>query len=319
MKNRKKPLFGIGLAVAALLAAGAMARGVESKNAPDFARERAALIGRIPPAPAGTVSIDAEAMRPLVQDDQTFKIERNKPVQGMTTAWVGDQRLKLRDPDNDGGYWKLTGIKPGKYFLGVWYGSGKAGAEATLSFRGSMGVFLNGRVVQLNTTSDPIQVAPGVYFAEAQTKEAIALTEGDEIDVLSARTIPIRVARLTLYPNEPLRGRNWVHENYGANMFVRDSALRMNLDCAFLGAPGKEIKGSHELSDAAGLVAGDSPAVDIDYPLAEEITLDVHGRQVQGANLPEDLRKTPDGVRAVAQCRIANPLHIPVTVEYSTD
>jgi len=39
---------------------------------------------------------------------------------------------------------------------------------------GALVVHLNGRIIQLSTTSDPVQVAPGVYFSEAQSKEAVA-------------------------------------------------------------------------------------------------------------------------------------------------
>ncbi len=118
----------------------------------------------------------------------------------MTTARVGRENRLIRDPDNDGAYWKLAGVKAGRYYVGVWYESGKAGAEAPQNRFGALCVYLNGRLLQLATTSDPLQVAPGVYFAEAQTGQSADIRPGDEIAVLPESIRRMRVARLTLYP-----------------------------------------------------------------------------------------------------------------------
>ena len=73
----------------------------------------------------------------------------------------------MRDPDFDGGYWKLSGIKPGRYYVGVWHSPGPWMPEACL--------YLNGRIVQCSTRSDPVQVKAGEYFAESQTAAAVEL------------------------------------------------------------------------------------------------------------------------------------------------
>ena len=39
---------------------------------PDYAAERAKLIGQLPAAPAGAVTLDASELRPLVQGDADF-------------------------------------------------------------------------------------------------------------------------------------------------------------------------------------------------------------------------------------------------------
>ena len=64
----------------------------------DVAAARARLLGRIPDAPAGAVVFDAAAVRPLVQDDEYFKLERETPAPGMTVAWLGRPSYLLRDP-----------------------------------------------------------------------------------------------------------------------------------------------------------------------------------------------------------------------------
>jgi hypothetical protein len=251
-----------------------------ARKAPDFAAERKALVGAIPPPPPDAPTFDASAMKPLVADDAGFKMERDVPLAGMTTALVGQEWRRLRDPDNYGGFWKLEGLKPGRYFAGVWYESGKPGAEARQERWGAVVVHLNGRILQLSTTSDPVQVAPGVYYAEAQAAEAALMKPGDEIDVLPELPRRTRVLRLTLYPSEPTRGHNWVPENYGGTWFSLDCALRLNLDADFgANAPGF--------------------------------------RHDEYANLPADLPKAPDGTHALATCRIANPLAVPLTVEFT--
>lgn len=250
---------------------------------PGYAALRAKLIGKLPAAPAGAVALDASALRPLVQGDPDFQLERDAPVPGMTTARIGREGRMIRDPDNDGAYWKLGAVTPGRYYVGVWYESGKAGAEAPQSRFGALCLYLNGRILQLSTTSDPVQVAPGVYFAEAQTGAAAEIQPGDEIAVLPESIRRMRVARLTLYPTEPLRGHGWVPENYGATWFSRDTALRLNLDATF---------------------GGRSPD---------------GFRQAEELDLPGNLKKEPAGTRAMATCRITNPLPVPLTVEYSAE
>jgi len=90
-----------------------------ARLAPDFAKERKTLISPFPPPAAGAVSFDASRMKPLVSDDKTFRIEKNTPVPGVSLASIGDPALLIREPDNDGGYWPLTGLAAGNYFVGV--------------------------------------------------------------------------------------------------------------------------------------------------------------------------------------------------------
>ena len=252
--------------------------------APDFAKLRKSLIGAIPPPPAGAIAFEASQAKPLVRDDPDFGILRDTPIPGMTVAKIGTPQVELlRMPDIDGGYWKLTDVLAGSYHIGVWYESNVEGIEASQHYRGRLMVYLNGRAVQLSTHSDPIQVAPGVYYVEAQSKTAEKLAEGDEIAVLAVCNQPVRLARLVLYPQEPVRGRGWMFENYGANIFSRDTALRMNAFCGFRMETGKGL-----------------------WNLSSGMDLET--------DAPDSLKKTADG-KALAYYKVANPLAVPLVVK----
>ncbi|MCY3018172.1 MAG: hypothetical protein NTW87_03955 [Planctomycetota bacterium] len=252
------------------------------KAAPDFAKERKALIGTIPPPPNGAISFDAAQVKPLVHDDPDFKVLENTPIPGMTVARIGTPQAEmLRVPDNDGGYWKLSGVPNASYHVGIWYESSRDGLESPQHYRGLFFAFLNGRALQLSTHSDPIQVAPGVHYVEAQSKAAEPLKDGDEIEVLGATNQPVRVARLTLYSKEPARGRGLMFENYGASWFTRDSALRLNAFCGFRVKQGKALRGYF------GDLETDSP----------------------------DCLQTNAEGKALAHYKISNPLPMPLTVK----
>ena len=256
----------------------------KAAQAPDFAKERKALLGTIPPTPTGTITFDASQVKPLMGDDPDFKILPNTPVSGMTVAAVCSPSVPmLRMPDNDGGYWPIEGVAAGKYYVGIWYESSADGLEAPQWGSGRMMVYLNGRAIQLATHSDPVQVAPGVYYAEAQSKAAESIKSGDEIEILGSINRPLKLARLTLYPQEPVRGHGRMFENYGANMFCRDSALRLNAFCGFQAAPGKGLR---------------------NVQLGME-------QETDGADC---LKKTADG-KALVFYQVSNPLAMPLLVK----
>ena len=135
-----------------------------AKPAPDFAAERKALIGKIPSPPADAIAFDASQMKPLIQDDKGFAILPNTPISGMTVAKLGQ---KYNPESISGGYWKVTGVKPGSYYVGIWYESSSDGIEARLSYTGPMWAYLNGRILQLSTHSEPIQVCAGALLCRS--------------------------------------------------------------------------------------------------------------------------------------------------------
>lgn len=250
------------------------------KNDADMDQERAKLISPIPAAPQGVTTFDATQIKPLVDGDKTVVIKKDHPVAGMTTASVGKGFRLIRDPDFDGGYWKLSGIKPGRYYIGVWHGEAAWVSDAC--------IYLNGRIVQCSTRSDRVQVVPGKMFFESQTAEAVELKDNDEIFILPQLGDKYEVVRLTLYPHpmQPPRGRNWESEQYEANWFRRGTNLGLSLDASFLAAEGKSIR-------------------------------DDGMREIQTTDLPSSLRMSADGKRAVAQCLINNPLPLTVQVEFT--
>lgn len=249
---------------------------------PDFAKERKLLIGAIPKPPADAIAFAASRMKPLLQDDRDFQILTNTPIPGMTVARSGAPSAELgRMPDNDGAYWKLSGVPAGKYYVGIWYESSRNELEAPQQIRGYLWAYLNGRCIQLSTHSEPVQVTPGLYYVEAQSKDAEPLKDGDEIAVLVPIWQPVRLARLVLHRSEPARGHGWIFENYGASGFARDSALRMNALCGFRVESGKRI-----------------------WRTGMEMEIDS----------PDCFKKAADG-RALAYYQVANTLPVPLTVK----
>ncbi len=168
----------------------------------------------------------------------------------------------------------------GKYYIGIWYESSMEGLEAPQQYYGYIWVYLNGRAVQLASHSEPVQVSPGVYYVEAESKTAEPIKDGDEIEVLGEAWRPIKVARLTLHPQEPTRGHGWMFENYGT---VRDRSLRLIAYCGYRLADGKGM-----WNHSCGMD--------------------------NECDSPDSLRKSPDG-RAIAYYWVANPLPVPLTVK----
>ena len=266
------------------------------KPAVDIAAERKKLIGAIPPTrsglfeseptPAGDYVYEATSARPLAQGDK-FSLEVDRPVKGLTTVetdgirrWIGDLA------DNGGAYWRLRGIKPGKYWVGLVYQSNPYNDEKEAKVLGSMAIYLNGRIIQCSTIGDPVQVAPGVWYAELQSAQAEPLQEGDEIS--ATHNWQLTVARLILHAKEPRRGAFRTGLNFGGHAWTRYPALRVNADVRFVGADGKNLGNANEGS----------------YLSVEQET-----------GSPRDFLHAPDG-RAIARCRVANPLSKAVTVDY---
>jgi hypothetical protein len=167
--------------------------------------ERAKLLGTVPlskpgafeakPNEQGDYVYEANSAKVLLTDGD-FKIENDWNVKGLTVATIQQVFVPLGVRPNLGMYWKLGEIGPGKYFVGVLYRSddGKVEAPATVDT-----IYLNGRVIQCSTLSDPIQVAPRVWLAELQAAAAESLKGGDEIAITPPANSPLTVARLVLH------------------------------------------------------------------------------------------------------------------------
>ena len=254
--------------------------------------ERAKLLGAVPPSRPGAFEAKPDEQGNYVYEassakvlltDGNFTIENDWNVKGLTVATIPQVFVPLGVRPNLGMYWKLGGIQPGKYFVGVLYRSDDGKVEAPATFDT---LYLNGRVIQCSTLSDPVQITPGVWLAELQAAAAESLKSGDEIAITPPANSPLTVARLILHAKEPLRGAHRTFTNYGQQYHSPATVLRINAHCEFVDAKGKSIP-----VDSTGW-----------------------GQQ-QLTKSPDDFLRDSNG-KAVALCRIANPLPVPLTVDY---
>jgi len=222
-----------------------------SKAAPAsdrIAEERKKMIGFLAPSgsgefeeqpdPAGDYVYEATSARPMVKGGQCG-VESDKIVQGLTVVHSG-RVLPDYNPDytsNEGIYWTLKSIKSGPYWMGVVYrGNGRVGSNGPLS------VYLNGRIVQLATQSNPVQVAPDVWFIEALSGKAEELGPGDEITV--AFNYGGAAARLLLHSKAPapVGEAPWrLPTNFGGNQWNPYTALGVNVEGEFKYRDGKTV------------------------------------------------------------------------------
>jgi hypothetical protein len=266
------------------------------KAVADAAAARKQLLGSIgltqagafeaKPNSAGDYVYEATSAKPLV-DGTTFKIEENWMVKGLTIAGVTQGNWPLCLVNNDGMYWKLSDIAPGKYFVGLVYRSDRPVTTGTIEGPAPINMlYLNGRIVQCSTLGNPVQIAPDVWFAELQAAWAESLKPGDEIAVLPQLNSAVTAARLVLHSKEPARGAHRAYTDFGGAYGMPPTDLRINAQCVFMGANGK-------------FAPQDDP-------------FNGHEQQYKS---PDDFLRNDKG-QAVAYCLVANPLPVPITVDY---
>ncbi len=189
--------------------------------------------------PAGEYIYEATSARPSVEGTQCA-IESNKLVEGLTVVRMGGVVWRMPDQiSNAGVFWRLGAIEPGAYWMGIWYESGSDKSEASQSASAPVQVYLNGRMVQLATHTDPVQVKPGVYFVEAQTGQAETLRPGDELTV--CRMHGGVVARVILRKTPPAAGPHRIATNFGGHQWNPYTALGVNVEPIFKGRDGKAL------------------------------------------------------------------------------
>ena len=261
----------------------------------DVPAERRAMLATLPATQPG-----AFEARPLTSGDHVYEAPNARPLvdgavceqqagdlqPGLATVRVGVRGTLIGDPWNEGVYWKLGAIAPGPYWLGVVYESNRGDIEAPQEAYGRLAIYLNGRIVQCSSTSDPVQVTPGVWFAEQQALAAERLRPGDEIAVAPQFGTVMRLIRLCLHRTEPRRGAHRVGLNFGGSWWTQYTALRVNAETRFVGTDGKPVPSDN-----------------------------LWWGQQQLAASPAALLRDEQG-RAVAQCVLANPLPKPVTLNY---
>ncbi len=211
---------GFGTLTAAFLGLGAVLvftaplwAQSKDKKAPDPAQvaadaERAKLIAAVPASTA----------------DYTFGADKAQlgweGMQGTGTVkdyfGPGADALDTQRIDYSGKlvYWPLTGIKAGKYYIGLWTQSNDPNYRTEYSpGRFLATIYLNGSPVRFATTSDPVQVKPNLWLAELQTAGAIELKETDEIAL--SGSWDGKYLRLSLYANPPTGGHGVTGQTWG--------------------------------------------------------------------------------------------------------
>ncbi len=249
-------VFGRGVQSAAgIWAFVAMATLAEPPTAKDLAAARREMLGTLPATepgvfeerrnPAGDYLYEATSARPVVEGGLCL-IESNNVVKGLTLVrgqggWVNGCPDEVSNP---GVYWRLGNIEPGSYWIGVVFESQEGGGEAAESQNNGVTVYLNGRIVQCGGHSDPVQVAPGMWFVESQPQTAESLRPGDEIAVVSFRGRGL--ARLALRTRAPVAGPHRMATNFGGNQWSSYTAQGVNVDAAFVDARGQRVPQIHQ-------------------------------------------------------------------------
>ena len=122
-------------------------------------------------------------------------------------------------------YWKLADIEPGKYYLGLWQETqGKQWDWQPTDPRVSeywperllTCTYLNGYPVRFSSTSDPVQVKPGLWLTELQSGGLVELKPGDELAV-RALNANCAFLRLALYRAAPARGHGVTGQTFGSS------------------------------------------------------------------------------------------------------
>ncbi len=154
----------------------------------------------------------------------------------------------------------------GKYYLGLWAQTNDPSARTEYSPGNLLHtLFVNGWVTRFSTTSDPVQVKPGIWLAELQGKEPVELKDGDEIALAPAGG-NCQFLRLCLYAGEPARGHGVTGQSWGIREGMPQQvqlATRLEL----LGEPveGKEMEAKITIANPLGRTA----QIDADWVLAD--------------------------------------------------
>ena len=181
----------------------------------------------------------------------------------------GANSLHLERPDYGKpvyAYWKLSGIKPGRYYLGLWTQTNNVEARTEYSPANLLHtLFINGWVTRFSTTTDPVQVKPGVWLTELQGKEPVELKDGDEI-TLSPAWGNCQFLRLCLYSKEPSRGHGVTGQSWGLREGMPlQVQLESKLEILGSGVDGQDLEARITIANPMHRTA----AIDADWVLAD--------------------------------------------------
>ncbi len=212
-----------------------------------IAEERKKMIGAIPltsrgefetnPNSEGDYLYESTSAKPIVKGG-ICEIESERIIKGLTVVRTPGATGHLA-PDhmtNQGIYWTLKDIKKGAYSIGILYaGNGRVGTYGPFS------LYLNGRIVQFATQSNPVQVAPGTWFVEAFSEKTEELIPGDEIAVVFGPCDGL-VACLMLHRTAPVPELEspWRYpRNFNGHQWNLYTALGVNAEGRFKFKDGK--------------------------------------------------------------------------------
>ena len=246
-------------------------------------KERAKLISPVPQSNADyTFGIDR--LRPAWEGMSGMQIQKDyfAPT-GVRRDGKGVDAMEAQAQSCRPGnamYWRMENIEPGDYYLGVWAQS------ASPELRTEYGVaqllaaaYLNGWPVRFSTSTDPVQVRPGVWLAELQSGSPVKLKNGDEIAVWTVRHAGKQCfLRLALYRKEPSRGHGVTGRTFGVDC---GNPQRLRLVVS------PEIKGSGE--DGTQHEARIEIVNPLPYAIDAEVTwklADYYGAPVAGKTEP---------------------------------
>ncbi len=180
----------------------------------EIARLRAANVQPVPAAEAAYVFEAGEA-QPSWQDMPGLALRKDffgKGADGIEFSQFALGRAL---------YWKTDRVEPGRYYLGLWAETSDKRYRTEFSPSKLMATaFLNGYPVRFSTTSDPVQVKPGLWVSELQSRKAVEIKPGDEIAVTGATMWNNRkiYLRLALYRDEPRRGHGFTGQTFGVRL-----------------------------------------------------------------------------------------------------
>ncbi len=177
--------------------------------------ERAKLISPLPPATAD-YTFGADQVHPAWEGMSGWQVRKDyfgKGADGFEAQSSSD-----RSP-GQAAYWRLEKVEQGDYYVGLWVESSSPNMRTEYGedkFLAS--AYLNGWPVRFSTTSDPVQVRPGVWLAELQTAVPLKIKAGDEVAFWPVSyTEKQCFLRLALYRKPPARGHGITGRTFGVD------------------------------------------------------------------------------------------------------
>ena len=235
------------------------------------AAEQAKLIATVEPSHGadfeskpnsqGDYVYEATSAKPLVSGGRLELENDYQKIKGLSVAVVGETFSRLiGNPVNAGTYWKLGGIAPGKYWVGLLYESNTPWHGQCESPQGNtdFALFLNGRIIQWGSTADPVQDRAENVADRIHPLDAESLKSGDEIEPVSFGGQPNRLVHVLLHAKPPAIGAGRAPLNFGEHWWGNvDTSLRVNPVVLFVDKKGNLIPsrnpwwGPEQVADSA--------------------------------------------------------------------